>query len=98
MTKPDAVMLDAGDCRPHNADGSRKQVIESCGVGTSKRQAEKLDRNSTSRISDILTPRQRLSEVASILAAGYLRSRGIVDLTSLPDESVHVVEPVRRRR
>jgi hypothetical protein len=66
----------------------------------------------TQGILSVTSPRQRLREVAAILAAGYLRSRGMVegdirqasfpdgqfDLTSSADQSVHVVEPVRRRR
>lgn len=56
-----------------------------------------------------LTPRQRLREVADILAMGYLRHRSRAatppspgdsskDLTQLPQQSVHAIEPVRRRR
>ena len=61
-----------------------------------------------------MTPRQRLREVADILAQGFLRQRGIEPtacakthtspihhregLTEWPQESGHAVEPVRRRR
>lgn len=67
-------------------------------------------RNVVSSISTV--DRQHIHEVAAILAAGYLRTRGLTvecmhtkhtsadsrtgDLTSLRDQSVHAVKPVRR--
>ena len=36
---------------PPNADGSRKQVIKSCGVGISKWQAEQLLRDAESQVN-----------------------------------------------
>ncbi|MEI7834217.1 MAG: site-specific integrase [bacterium] len=52
---------------PPNADGSRKQVIKSCGIGTSKRQAEQLLRDAESQVN-----RQEYHHPTNLTLAEYL--------------------------